>query len=312
MASKYWIKLYHEIIHDPKMCRLSDRLYRRCIELFLIAGETDDEGFLPNVDDIAWTLRMGKDDLETDMADLASHGILHKDSGRWIVSRVHRFLHSKGNQETLDGIVQSDARGFRDGWHGLGIGILDGNVVILRSTLSILEILETHVVVFPRKVVGRFRSHHETSTRLDVGLAHELHVLVLKRRGRGDETTVVIVEVPFGNDIFARGAPAHVKGMGARLGGEMDLLTFQHGFVNRSFGRFQQQPTTGTLGDGPWNGTPEGIEMSRFGNPLSAVDEHASIQTVLAGGFANVEEERATTQRFHLGLAVSGVVIRIG
>lgn len=53
MAAKYWIKLYHEILHDPKMGRLPDNLWRRCIELFLLAGELgaevdeDDKGHLP-------------------------------------------------------------------------------------------------------------------------------------------------------------------------------------------------------------------------------------------------------------------------
>ena len=83
----------------------------------------------------------------------------------------------------------------------------------------------------------------QTSTRLNLGLAHELHVLVLKPGG-GDETTVVIVEVLW-NDILARGAPVHVKGVCARLGGEMELLIFQNRFVDSSFGGFQQQPTIG-------------------------------------------------------------------
>lgn len=29
MASTYWIKLYHETLHDPKVMRLPDRLFRR-------------------------------------------------------------------------------------------------------------------------------------------------------------------------------------------------------------------------------------------------------------------------------------------
>jgi hypothetical protein len=86
MPSNYWIKLYHEILHDPKMCRLTDRLYRRTIELFLLAGETDKEGELPSVGDIAWQLRINQDELETDLADLASFGIVHKEDN-WIVSK---------------------------------------------------------------------------------------------------------------------------------------------------------------------------------------------------------------------------------
>ena len=70
MTAKYWIKLYHEILRDPKMCRLSDRLYRRAIELFLLAGETAQDGRLPSVDDMAWELRVDEFDLRNDLADL--------------------------------------------------------------------------------------------------------------------------------------------------------------------------------------------------------------------------------------------------
>ena len=41
MGAKFWIKLYHEILDDPKMGRMPDRLWRRTIELFLLAGELD-------------------------------------------------------------------------------------------------------------------------------------------------------------------------------------------------------------------------------------------------------------------------------
>lgn len=34
---KSWIKLYTEILNDPKMGRLTDRQYRTCINLFLDA-----------------------------------------------------------------------------------------------------------------------------------------------------------------------------------------------------------------------------------------------------------------------------------
>ena len=87
MPSKYWIKLYHEIIDDPKMGKLTDRLFRRTIQLFLIAGDFGDEGILPAVDDMAWRLRMSAEELETDLADLASTGIVHNSSDRWMVTK---------------------------------------------------------------------------------------------------------------------------------------------------------------------------------------------------------------------------------
>jgi hypothetical protein len=87
MGSKYWIKLYHEIIDDPKMGRLSDRLFRRTIEMFLLAGDLDEDGLLPTLQDIAWRLRMNEEELETDMIELQRIGILSVQDGDWIVTK---------------------------------------------------------------------------------------------------------------------------------------------------------------------------------------------------------------------------------
>lgn len=95
MASNYWIKLYHEILDDPKMGRLPDRLWRRIIECFLMAGEFDQDGALPAVGDMAWRLRMDEGELVSDLKDIAKVGggkcgevgIIHNDGTRWIVTR---------------------------------------------------------------------------------------------------------------------------------------------------------------------------------------------------------------------------------
>jgi hypothetical protein len=77
MANNYWIKLYHEVLDDPKMGRLSDSAYRRCIELFLMAGrDGNDDGSLPDFDDIAWKLRVSNDQLQSDLAELEAAGIV--------------------------------------------------------------------------------------------------------------------------------------------------------------------------------------------------------------------------------------------
>lgn len=73
--AKYWIKLYIEILDDPKMGRLPDRLYRRVIELLLLAGEIDDGGYLPDVVDMAWRLR-ADDDFQNDMTAIEETGII--------------------------------------------------------------------------------------------------------------------------------------------------------------------------------------------------------------------------------------------
>ncbi|MHA2428864.1 MAG: hypothetical protein ACXADB_12650, partial [Candidatus Hermodarchaeia archaeon] len=86
MASMYWLKLYHEMLDDPKMGMLSDRLYRRVIELFLLTGQTDDEGFLPELKHIAFRLRVSEEHLETDLVELAKVGIVQQLEGRWHVT----------------------------------------------------------------------------------------------------------------------------------------------------------------------------------------------------------------------------------
>lgn len=75
MASKYWIKLYHETLDDPKMGRLNDRQYRRVIELFLLAGDCEMDGRLPCMEDITFRLRYPAE-LEEDIEALLACGIL--------------------------------------------------------------------------------------------------------------------------------------------------------------------------------------------------------------------------------------------
>lgn len=87
MPSYSWIKLYHEIIDDPKMGQMPDSLWRRTIELFLLAGRNGNDGLLPALHDSAWALRSSDEQLEADLESLSKVGITHKDSaGRWHVS----------------------------------------------------------------------------------------------------------------------------------------------------------------------------------------------------------------------------------
>lgn len=73
---KTWIKLYTEILSDPKMGRMNDKQFRRTIELFLIAGKEDNNGVLPSLDDIAWMLHASKKEVQTLLRDLKSVGIV--------------------------------------------------------------------------------------------------------------------------------------------------------------------------------------------------------------------------------------------
>ena len=79
MASNYWIKLYHEMLDDPKMCRLTDRQYRRVVELLLLAGDYEQDGSLPEYCDIEFRLR-NPEGLKEDIEILLKCGILSIDN----------------------------------------------------------------------------------------------------------------------------------------------------------------------------------------------------------------------------------------
>jgi DnaD/phage-associated family protein len=84
---RYWIKLYTEIVRDPKMGRLTDRQFRTCINLFALAGTVDEDGKLPPVEDMAWHLRMDDADLTADLEVLARVNIVEQTDGAWIVRK---------------------------------------------------------------------------------------------------------------------------------------------------------------------------------------------------------------------------------
>jgi hypothetical protein len=81
-----WIKLYTEIVNDRKMCLLSDRQFRVCVNLFALAGIVDDGGILPPLDDMAFQLRVTEQDLMSDLRALARANILLVDDGVWMVA----------------------------------------------------------------------------------------------------------------------------------------------------------------------------------------------------------------------------------
>lgn len=101
MRSPYWIKLYQEVLNDPKMGRLPDRLWRRVIECFLLAGEQRDGGYLPSLEDMAWTLRCDAEQLEGELSQIAEKtGIVEKRDGRWFV------VHFEARQSVATEIIE--------------------------------------------------------------------------------------------------------------------------------------------------------------------------------------------------------------
>lgn len=100
MASTYWIKLYYEILDDPKMGRLPDHIWRRSIEMFLMAGEAGNGGYLPSVQDIAWRLRTTDADVTECLEALCAVGIADvTPEGDWIVTHFADRQDAPSNAE---------------------------------------------------------------------------------------------------------------------------------------------------------------------------------------------------------------------
>lgn len=82
MATKYWIKIYHEVLDDPKMGRLPDNLWRRFFECCLLAGEANRDdgdpqnGRLPSTEDMAWRFRVDEEKLRQELNDMARRGLI--------------------------------------------------------------------------------------------------------------------------------------------------------------------------------------------------------------------------------------------
>lgn len=115
-----WAKVYIEILDDPKMGVLPDNLWRRVIELILIAKRFDRGGLLPGILEIAWTLHTSVEVVEADLAQIAKSGIVEQRADGWflpkfakrqapdpVVERVRNFRERQVKQDGNDNVTES-------------------------------------------------------------------------------------------------------------------------------------------------------------------------------------------------------------
>lgn len=111
----YWIKLYIELLDDPKMATLPDRLWRRTIELFLCAGRINKDGWLPDTNQLSWMLRASTDDLALDLQQVASTGIIQQQAGGWLVTQ---FAKRQAAVPAKDRMLQMRERQHKQQYYG--------------------------------------------------------------------------------------------------------------------------------------------------------------------------------------------------
>ena len=100
----HWIKLYCEMNHDPKIGLLPDDLKWRFTSVLLLAGEIGADGFLPELNSMAWQLHIAPDTLSEQLQTLAVSGLVdlrqHPDGyERWFVSKFSERQAPSSNAE---------------------------------------------------------------------------------------------------------------------------------------------------------------------------------------------------------------------
>ncbi len=75
-----WFRLYSEVLHDPKVQRLSPALFKHWINLLCLANEQTPRGTLPAIDDIAFALRVKPSEGVKILTELGRAGLVDQPS----------------------------------------------------------------------------------------------------------------------------------------------------------------------------------------------------------------------------------------
>ena len=86
-----YIKLYTKILDNPKTGRLKDKSWRIMIEIFLVAGETFDNGRLPDVSMLAWRLRRSEKEVRDALNDLVKIGTVTLENDNPTVTNFEEY-----------------------------------------------------------------------------------------------------------------------------------------------------------------------------------------------------------------------------
>lgn len=115
-----WVKLYTEILRDPKMHNLGDRPFRMCINLIALAGQLDENGRLGCPEDIAFHLRLDPSETTAILKELEEIRVTCNKKGIWwlknwtkrngkpisdsrqaVRDRVQKYRENKTNSNTV-------------------------------------------------------------------------------------------------------------------------------------------------------------------------------------------------------------------
>lgn len=102
MTQRFWTKLFHDILFDPKMARMPAWKWRRTVEMFVLASMNGDDGSLPTLTDMAWILRSETTEkLAQELRAIAETGIVREvRPGHWLVVNFRKRQFAEGTERT--------------------------------------------------------------------------------------------------------------------------------------------------------------------------------------------------------------------
>ncbi len=83
-----WMKLYVDLLDDPRMGTMSDSLFRYTILIFLIACKNGGSGGLPGYGTLAWLLRKKVKEIDEVIYCLLENEVIIQRDGRCIVKKL--------------------------------------------------------------------------------------------------------------------------------------------------------------------------------------------------------------------------------
>jgi len=127
MKNRYWIKQYIGLLHDHHMAKLDALTWRHAVELFLLAGETGDNGNVGSLENAAWQLRVGEEEMLATLEKLSALGVVHEEQGAWVVSNFVERQRPSTSTERVRAFRQrkKEAALFREEESGQEEGELD-------------------------------------------------------------------------------------------------------------------------------------------------------------------------------------------
>ena len=123
-----WFRMYSEVLHDPKVQKLSPALFKAWVNLLCLANDTEPRGTLPSVSDIAFALRVSETAARNTLRQLCEAGLFDDDNGTvtahgWntrqkksdnVTERVTKYREETAVTETLQKRTREEERRNRE------------------------------------------------------------------------------------------------------------------------------------------------------------------------------------------------------